>query len=53
MYFVSKVTFQAGLKVALCGLGGDELFGSYPSLQDVPMIANAARPLARFPSVVK
>ena len=27
---------EAGLKVALSGLGGDELFGSYPSFRDVP-----------------
>src|SRR5262249_34902210 len=29
-YFLSKVTRQAGIKVALSGLGGDELFAGYP-----------------------
>ncbi len=53
-YFVSKVAAQSGLKVALSGLGGDELFGSYPSFGDVPRLARGlrfatrARPLARM-----
>jgi asparagine synthase (glutamine-hydrolysing) len=42
-YFVSLATKRAGLKVALSGLGGDELFGGYPSFRDVPRLANALR----------
>lgn len=38
-YFVSKAAVKAGLKVALSGLGGDELFGSYPSFSQVPGMA--------------
>jgi asparagine synthase (glutamine-hydrolysing) len=44
-YFVSKAAHEIGLKVALCGLGGDELFGGYPSYSQVPSVARALRPL--------
>ncbi len=35
-YFVSLAASLAGLKVALSGLGGDELFGGYPSFRQIP-----------------
>jgi asparagine synthase (glutamine-hydrolysing) len=35
-WFVSKGARELGLKVALSGLGGDELWGGYPSFRDVP-----------------
>jgi asparagine synthase (glutamine-hydrolysing) len=42
-WFVSKASAERGLKVAISGLGGDELFGSYPSFRDLPRIVAAAR----------
>jgi len=35
-YFVAKVAAESGMKVALSGLGGDEIFSGYPSFNDIP-----------------
>lgn len=35
-WFASKAAAEFGLKVAVSGLGGDELFGGYPSFSEVP-----------------
>jgi asparagine synthase (glutamine-hydrolysing) len=37
-YIVSKKVAESGIKVALSGLGGDELFGGYPSFRDAPIL---------------
>ena len=39
-YFVSKEDSEVGLKAAISGLGGDELFGRYPSFYQIPKIVN-------------
>ena len=36
VWFVSKAAHELGLKVAISGLGGDELFGGYSSFHDLP-----------------
>ncbi len=51
VYFVAKAARESGLKVALSGVGGDELFAGYPSYQEVPKLVSALRPFAAWPGL--
>ncbi len=48
-WFVSKAAREAGIKVALSGLGADECFGGYPSFVDVPRSVRLLWPLRLLP----
>ena len=50
-WFVAKAAKEAGLKVALSGLGGDELLAGYPSFFDVPKWRRRFGPFARIPGL--
>jgi len=50
-YYVSKVTAELGVKVALSGVGADEIFGGYPSYRQVPRLALAMKPFGAIPGL--
>ncbi len=48
-FFVSEAAAKTGLKVAVSGVGGDELFGGYLSFERVPRIRRLHAGIARWP----
>lgn len=50
-WFIAKTAGELGLKVVVSGLGGDELFGGYPSFRQLPRMVGWLGPLAHVPAV--
>jgi asparagine synthase (glutamine-hydrolysing) len=52
-YFVSREARAAGVKVALSGLGGDEVFAGYSSFRAIPRMERFARFWQHVPSAAR
>jgi asparagine synthase (glutamine-hydrolysing) len=52
-YVVSKAVRERGITVAQSGLGGDELFGGYPSFARLSRVADLTRLWGRSPELLR
>ncbi len=52
-YYVSQTARAGGATVALSGLGGDELFGGYPSFATLPVLAGRLSAWRRIPAPLR
>jgi asparagine synthase (glutamine-hydrolysing) len=52
-YIISKAVRDKGIKVALSGLGADELFGGYPSFRQVPKLYWLSQLGSRVPKMAR
>jgi asparagine synthase (glutamine-hydrolysing) len=52
-YLVSRETRAAGIKVAISGLGGDELFAGYSSFRTVPRMERFSQYWGRLPGFLR
>jgi len=52
-YFVSRETRAAGVKVALSGLGGDEIFAGYSSFRTIPRAERFGRTWKHVPRALR
>lgn len=50
-WIISRVAHEAGFKVALSGVGGDELLGGYPTFRDAPRYMRYGGAVSRIPGV--
>lgn len=49
-FVISQAVRREGIKVALSGLGADELFGGYPSFRDLPRLMRMRRRMGWLPA---
>jgi asparagine synthase (glutamine-hydrolysing) len=52
-YIISQEARRAGIRVALTGLGGDEIFGGYSSFKTVPSMERFVQSWSRVPKSVR